>query len=79
VPEEPSDPSTPPSEPSNPSPPVSDGPIDLNKVRWLGPDISTWAVTSKLTRVALEGNHIILEHTKAPDWPGKDVFNENTI
>ena len=51
--------------------PVPEEPIPLDSVKWLHTDVSKWDRTSELKSVKFSGDKIILDHTKASEWPGK--------
>lgn len=74
----PSTPSTPASEPTTPSTPASPSTpatpstpspsTEITGIRWLGPNISSWPVTTTL-RASISGGTIHMKYNKANVWP----------
>jgi hypothetical protein len=60
----PDDPDTPPDLPD-----ASSDAIPLNTVRWLGPNISAWPITTELT-LSISGGVFRLHNDKSRLWPG---------
>jgi len=53
-----------------PTNPQSADDIDLSSVRWHGPDIRQWPITSELAKVSI-GRNVSFPHSKAGQWPKK--------
>lgn len=53
-----------------PTNPQSADDIDLSSVRWHGPDIRSWPITSDLAKVSI-GRNVSFPHSKAGQWPKK--------
>jgi len=58
----------------NPEPePEPEEPIPLDQVTWLHTNVKDWAVTSELRSVNVDSSFIHLDHSKAAEWPGKNI------
>jgi len=51
--------------------------IDLSTVKWHGPDVRGWAISSTLTGCYTSGDMLHFPHTKAGKWPVKDGMEGN--
>lgn len=51
--------------------------IAPHTIRWLHTDVSSWAITSQITRVAWGRENLTVDHTMAGRWPVTDGIEGN--
>lgn len=54
-------------------------PLDLTQVNWLHTNVSSWPVTSNLSRVTFPRGQICLQHNQANAWPIVTIGGSNPV